>query len=171
MKKFLFWATSLAFVGLFAFAITDSANADEVSENINSQLEIDLDSESSYSQEVLSESGEYLGTLSIEEVPTMQSYAYSYALQNKTYNVSFVGVSVNFGYKATVKNKKIVNAYGAWSNGIIWSTSLGKPYFNSTSSGVKGRTKFGYKDFSWNSTVRVVGYIANNKFWVNLQLS
>lgn len=170
MKKFAYFIATIGFIGLGFFVGGNSVSADEVPEVIDSQMEFNLDDSSSCDQEVRTVDGEYLGTLSVqEEIP--RGRALTYPLQNKTYNVSFVGVSVNFGYKATVKNKKITNAYGVWSNGIIWSTTLGKPYFNSTSSGVKGRTKFGYKDFSWNSTVRLTGNISNNKFLVNIQLS
>lgn len=170
MRKLIYFFAGLTFIGLVTLWNITPVSAEE-NTIATSQVAIDLDDYSMPSEKsIYNDNGDYLGKLSIEEVPEIQPRS-SYPLQNKTYNVSFIGVSVNFGYKATVKNKKITNAYGVWSNGIIWSTNLGKPTFNSSYSEVKGRTKFGYKDFSFNTTVRLSGYITNNKFWVNLQLS
>lgn len=136
----------------------------------------DLDNTDNYiSQPVENENGEKVGDLVIEaslEDNATNTFSYiDQPLSNKTFSVKFIGVSVNFGYKATVKNKKITNAYGAWSNGILWQTTLGKPYFSAKNSGVKGQTKIGYKDFSGHTTVRLRGKIQGNRLKTYLSFS
>lgn len=154
--------------GVTTFA-TESDN--QTTQEISLDVPINLDNGQHVSEEIITDdNGTELGTLMItEELPSIQSRHYAnQALSNRNFDIKFIGVTVNFGYKVTVKNKKITNAYGKWSNGILWRTSLGKPYFNSTSSGVKGTTRVGYKDFSLNTTVRLTGKIQGNRLISNL---
>lgn len=170
-KTLLLSTSILTLLGVLGIS-SNVTYADEVTskQEVNTTVTTEIDSADPYTESVITdENGTYLGTLVVESVPAIQGRSYiNQALSNKTFDVKFIGVTCNFGYKVTVKNKKIVNAYGTWSNGIIWSTSLGRPYHTSTTSGVKGRTKFGYKDFSFNSTVRLTGNIKGNRLITNI---
>lgn len=136
--------------------------------------EIELDESSGKEETTIVDSdGNYLGKLSVQEdvsIITRQA-GDKYKLSNKTYSVSFIGVTCNFGYKVTVKNKKITRAYGTWSNGLLWSTSLGSPYYTSTTSGVKGQTSVGIDWLGWNTTVRLYGNISGNYLVTGMKLS
>ncbi|EOT29696.1 DUF5626 family protein [Enterococcus saccharolyticus] len=163
MKKLLLL---FAFTTFTVFGVLSEVNAEELSVDLNSSYA---------STDIKNDEGEIIGQLVVsEEIPSTSFSTRSYidqALSNKTFDVKFIGVTANFGYKVTVKNKKITNAYGAWSNGIIWSTDLGKPYFTSTTSGVKGKTSFGISDFSFNTTVRLKGNIVDNRLKTYLSFS
>ncbi|OTO31735.1 hypothetical protein A5871_003384 [Enterococcus sp. 2F9_DIV0599] len=179
MKKTLF-KTLLAItvsltLGTISLGSALTAHAEEFTSTqaIPTELSTSIDINDSHNQTIVTDhNGQYLGKLVIDKTPEIQTRSYiNQPLANKTFDIKFIGVTCNFGYKVTIKNKRIVRAYGAWSNGIIWSTSLGKPYYSATTSGVKGHTKFGYKDFSFNTTVRLTGNIKGNRLITNISLS
>lgn len=153
--------------------VTDVVKVEDVLETgIVSEINLDwtIDKEETT---IVDKEGNYIGKLSVEEevgISTRQA-GDKYKLANKTYNVSFIGITCNFGYKVTVKNKKITKAYGTWSNGLLWSTNLGKPYYTSTTSGVKGQTSVAIDLFSMNTTVRLYGNISGNYLVTGMKLS
>ncbi len=153
--------------------VTDAVKVEDVFETgIVSEINLDraTDKEETI---IVDKEGNYVGKLSVEEeirISTRQA-GDKYKLANKTYNVSFIGITCNFGYKVTVKNKKITKAYGTWSNGLLWSTNLGKPYYTSKTSGVKGQTSVAIDLFSMNTTVRLYGNISGNYLVTGMKLS
>ena len=145
---------------------------DTLKPNIVSKIELD-ELVGKEETTIVDSDGNYLGKLSVqEEVNIISRQAGDkYKLANKTYSVSFIGLTCNFGYKVTVKNKKITKAYGTWSNGFLWATSLGTPYYTSTTSGVKGQTSVAVDWFGWNTTVRLYGNISGNYLVTGMKLS
>jgi len=153
----------------------DIVEVDDVSQtDIVSEVNIDEIS-GEESTTVVDDNGNYIGKLTVKEEPSsgigLRQAGDKYKLANKTYSVSFIGVTCNFGYKVSVKNKKITNAYGTWSNGILWSTTLGKPYHTSTTSGVKGQVSIGVSEFTANTTVRLTANISGNYLVTGMRLS
>ncbi|OTO05311.1 DUF5626 family protein [Enterococcus sp. 5B3_DIV0040] len=184
--KQVFKCFSLLGVLLIGFSVFVSAGTSvHAAETLNKKLvadvvetgivsEISLDGFTSKEETIIVDNeGNYVGKLSVEEevgISTRQA-GDKYKLANKTYNVSFIGITCNFGYKVTVKNKNITKAYGTWSNGLLWSTTLGKPYYTSTTSGVKGQTSVAIDLFSMNTTVRLYGNISGNYLVTGMKLS
>ena len=117
--------------------------------------------------------GEYVGRLLVRE----ESYEMTgngafgtYPLSNKTYDVRFIGISANIGYKVDVRNGKIVNAYGLWHWGILWKINPSGPFYSDYDSYVKGTTSVGLKDFSYQTTFTLRGYIGvDNQFHTTVQ--
>ncbi|MEB7954581.1 DUF5626 family protein [Enterococcus faecalis] len=170
MKKFNKVLMAVGFLATMIFAIPAQAEESKAPVFEDNQISVDLDTFGSAEKEVLDNNGNYVGTLSIqEETPAIVPYA-TFPLQNKTYAVNFYGVTANFGYKATVSNKRITNAYGAWKFGILWDIQIGKPVFSSTSSHVAGTASVGWKEFGMSSTVRLYGVIRNGQFVIYMSL-
>lgn len=165
MKKLSVFLVALAFLPMFLFPVT--SNAEENSSA--TEVAVDLDSFGNAEKQIIDKNGEYVGTLSIKEEPSISPRA-SFPLQNKTYDVRFIGVTANFGYKATVSNKRITNAYGQWKFGILWDIQIGNPVFSSTSSHVAGTASVGWKEFGMSSTVRLYGDIRGNQFVIYTSL-
>jgi|AKZA01.1.fsa_nt_gi hypothetical protein len=185
-KKIAVLLCSLCVIEFFPVSLVSASETnlvpseDVVEVNDGSQTEIvsevnidDISGEDNTT--IVDSDGNYIGTLTVkEEVSSnigLRQAGDKYKLANKTYSVSFIGVTCNFGYKVSVKNKKITNAYGSWSNGILWSTSLGKPYHTSTTSGMKGQVSIGISEFTANTTVRLTANISGNYLVTGMKLS
>lgn len=79
--------------------------------------------------------------------------------------MKFIGLSANVGYKVDVRNGKIVNAYGTWHWGVLWSVEPGAPVFSDYSSHVSGVASVGLKDFGFHTSFTLKGFIGtDNQF-------
>lgn len=118
------------------------------------------------SEDIYDDNGNFLGTLSIEDVTDEvgTSLRAVYPLENKVYKVNFFGGSMGVGYYVNVQNKKIASAYGQYAWGIIWNSSDLSLYYDSVFSELTGTTGFGFKIFGFHTTFRLQGYIEGNTF-------
>lgn len=110
---------------------------------------------------------EYVGRIVVtEETDTNQFGPYAtYPLQNKTYDVTFYGLSANVGYKVDVRNGRITNAYGAWAWGILWNVAPTTPIYSAYESSLSGQASVGVRDFGFSTTFTLRGYIGvDNQF-------
>ena len=117
--------------------------------------------------------GEYVGTIVVtEEIKSIESGGACFRgvpLSNKTYDVSFIGLPANVGYKVDVYNGRITNAYGLWHWGIIWSIEPTYPVFSDYNSYITGVAKFGIQDFGFHTTFTLRGFIGiDNNFHVTV---
>lgn len=88
-------------------------------------------------------------------------------MENKTYDVAFYGLSANVGYKVDIMNGQIINAYGTWAWGILWSVEPTAPIFSTYDSYISGKASVGVSDFGFNTTFKLRGYIGiDNQFHV-----
>jgi len=174
MKKVFFIVGMLAmFVGSPVFAKAESINEESAVTQIN------LDEGIKHSEsEVLSESGEYMGKIVINEESSTDSDAgiqsrsliYNETVKNKNYNVHFIGTTANVGFGITVKNKNITKAYDPWSNGLIWDVSIKKLTRTNKEAKLPGRATFGIKGISANTTFKLRAVISGNQLLTYLDI-
>lgn len=115
--------------------------------------------------------GDYVGQIIVTDVTEQSANSMApFALQDKTYSESFYGLTANIGYKVDIFNGVIRRAYGLWHWGIIWNTEPNAVTWSSYYSEVTGKTSFGVKDFGFNTTFTLYGYIGvDDNFHTGIQ--
>lgn len=124
------------------------------------------------SEESVYVAGEYVGKIVITEQPTTtpRSLIHSEAVQNKNYNVHFIGGTANVGFGITVNNKNITRAYDPWANGLGWSINPGRLTFNSKEAKLPGSFSVAWKGFPAGSIFRLRAVISGNQLQTHLDI-
>ncbi|MFG5501633.1 DUF5626 family protein [Enterococcus faecalis] len=116
--------------------------------------------------------GNYVGKIVISEIPKIEtrSMIHTETVQDKDYNVHFIGVTANVGFGITVSNSQITNAYDPWSNGIGWAITPGDLTFTATEARLPGSFSIAWEGFPAGSTFRLRAVINGNQLETHLDI-